>query len=128
MVSRMWLCLATLLALLGLSADLSHMVLVSHTVCAEHGEVVHGGDSHEVPSASPDDDVPGQHASNADRTSAADHEHCCGVATHGGALLAAPPALPTQLLGAFDELTIAPAGATITRRLYLLAPKTSPPA
>ena len=98
-----------------------HMVLVSHAVCAAHGELVH--EAHE----------PRHETTTAQAVFAAgdhddSHEHCNAVATDQ--LVSAPP---FAIEG--EVLPLVASNAPVTRlivtsrqALLLRAPKTSPPA
>ncbi|HZO12255.1 MAG TPA: hypothetical protein VFB62_03325 [Polyangiaceae bacterium] len=101
-----------------------HMLLVSHAVCAAHGELVHDGheaseERHES-SSSQDVSAASHHGDS--------HEHCHALATD--VVVSAPPlVLDADVLPwiAID----APAGrivVTSRQTLLLRAPKTSPPA
>jgi hypothetical protein len=112
-----------LVALLG---DAGHMALISHAVCAAHGEVTHG---EEHASAGPSHDGRDHESGTAADAPNGEHEHCSGVATSGGALAEVPsPVLVRSLVTPEAIDPLARSRTTATQRLYRLAPKTSPPA
>ena len=121
--------LAALLALVLQGSSGGHMLLVEHTRCAEHGELVHGDDPHHHESSA--------HAKTADITledrgeqdADAAHEHCALTADRRDAVVALNSA---QVL-AFALDTIEPAPAVEAQVVpeqarFRIAPKTSPPA
>ncbi len=147
---------AALLALAAVAlllAQSGHWALVAHAYCATHGDLVHDDHEHRgeaEPDATPREggDRAGaaheatereatRHAARApDRgaspawTAPTDHdeghEHCT-VAAHAGDLARVPPSLVEADLLAFVVAAGAPKTPSQARRLYLLAPKASPP-
>jgi hypothetical protein len=108
--------------MLALGSRLAHMALVAHELCAEHGAITHdhGAHAHEAPTSGP---AVGQDAAAHDDV----HDHCDVLAT--GATVVAPPALPAPaLLSLLLPVTAGPRDGVRGDRLWLLAPKTSPPA
>ena len=118
-----WLSCVLLLAQAG------HLTLVSHTVCAVHGELLHGESETGVRHAHRDDghleDDAHIHSNDVDDDG---HGHCDAIATehgHGIERAAQPAAIITWvMLSASSSARY----QRFTSRLYLLAPKTSPPA
>jgi hypothetical protein len=100
-----------------------HFALVSHGICADHGEMIHAGESHDSTSAEGTEaalDVP------PDATDA--HEHCRFVAKLREQVTARNDAsidLPvlTGLEPAFAPRVVVPTA----RDILLVAPKQSPP-
>ena len=110
----------------GQLAELVHRLVVSHEVCAEHGEVVHG-DGHGAPRpARPAEGV----TIDADAEDDGGHEHCataCATLSPPATVAAAPVVAAAP---AFAALTPAlPRGPPLAGGVPLLlaAPKTSPP-
>jgi len=110
---------------------LGHLAIVQHTICAEHGEVIHSGSPHEARALpAPDEGAasgpalggeapPVEHA----------HDHCLARANarERFALLPALDLMPGSLVAtatppALSAVSVAPAIAVL-----LLAPKNSPP-
>jgi hypothetical protein len=109
---------------------LSHVALVAHRICAEHGEAIHASQSDEAirppaPDSSLSSVLPARGA-----VVGHDHEHCLCMA-HGRERFVVPPRTSAGLLAiGIDQLwqgspRSAPA---IPVALFLLAPKGSPPA
>jgi hypothetical protein len=125
----------TLVALLAFGADLGHWVLLSHSLCAAHGEVVHEqhGHAHDAANdASPHARKPfGASASlaglEADASSDDDHDHCSAVTKDAALSVVRAPEAATLL--SWQLIAWRPIDFSAARsRLFLLAPKTSPPA
>lgn len=128
-----WLrVLAALIALVLSASGLSqtaHFLLVPHTICSEHGELLElaRGDEH---AARPEhaDDEKGQRA--AERELSLEHEHC-QVLARGQREQALPKADSAELLPAAPVQTTAFGEARRAAPDQLprlsLAPKTSPP-
>lgn len=121
------------LALVCLAAQVGagiHAVAVRHERCAEHGEVVHGEHGHDAQHGAGALALQvahlgeGQGAAPADE----DHDHCAmpllrrqaepGFCIPAVIAPSAPPAVPAPLA----------TPVAVTRPLYRLAPKASPPA
>jgi hypothetical protein len=102
-------------------APLLHLVLVPHTTCAAHGELVHGVAS-AAPAAPIDDDI----AFAPSSSKADDHEHCLTLNAQRAAVLRASPRVavdaPISLCSSGSELPACPSLAVLE-----LAPKASPP-
>ena len=120
----------TIVALLVVGSRSGHLLLVAHTRCAEHGELVHGGQVHHralpepwtgsSPSAEPDHRP----------VESGEHEHCAlsgdrrEVATEiGGAAVATAP-----LRAKRAEERVGRERAVETCARFRVAPKNSPPA
>jgi hypothetical protein len=111
-------------------ASALHFALVAHTVCSAHGELVHD-DAHATPhTATPADaHASWRDASQDDHGLAHDHDHCLvGTVSPAEANVAASPDAVTIVQP--ETATHAALALVVARRerLYLLAPKTSPPA
>jgi len=121
--------LAGLLALLLQGSTGGHMLLVEHTRCAEHGELVHRGDSHEhVDSEHAHADVAALEGTPSQGSGEA-HDHCgLSVDRRGAVAAIVSPELLTQTLEV--EQGFAPADAQLVTRSarFRIAPKNSPPA
>ena len=106
-----------------------HMLLVEHTRCAEHGELVHGDASHHHGSGDPAD-VNGPALSGIAEGSAEEsHEHCALSVDRRDAQhrIADSPTVACldQAGEAFEPRIAAP---TTDPRRFRIAPKNSPPA
>ncbi len=101
----------------------AHLVLVRHARCAEHGEVTHASESHgEARPVGPDAVL-----AASDSGAAADDDHCEWLSERRDIRHASAPVFTTIPVGhvappAVDHLVLA-----VTRPLYRLAPKLSPP-
>ncbi len=124
MVSVRSALLAACLALVAYGAQLAHWVLLSHEVCASHGEIVHG--DHHAPHASLAREAPRPAPELAAGAGDDHHDHCTAVANHAAACAVEAPTLSTTLR--WQPLVAVTRDAPlVSERLYLLAPKTSPP-
>ena len=106
-----------------------HMLLVEHSRCAEHGELVHSGDAHpHVATAHTHGDSAAVHGTPDDGSNEA-HEHCAlSVDRRDAPLSIVAWMVSTRYAPAAPDLTVADA-VVVTRTVLLrLAPKTSPPA
>ncbi len=138
-------CVAVL-TVMAFAGQLAHWTLVSHELCAAHGELVHGDGEHDAHGASTQPQgAQNDHGASADqrrdaldqRSPAADndavgtsddddHDHCSTfVDPAERTAMAAPIGSPDVLAHAAPST--APVTPVITTRRYLLAPKTSPP-
>lgn len=105
------------------------MLLVEHTRCAEHGELVHTGDAHgHEPGEQATGKPAGVHRRSEDRSAEA-HEHCALSTDRRDALASADGARvsPVPSRDASERLLLAPLHADESGR-FRVAPKTSPPA
>ena len=112
----------SLLAMLGTSM---HVLLVKHELCDDHGALVEADAAH----ASTQDDPEQDGADGAAEDTHDTDVHCpLGVASH--APLAVPPAVALELhvvdAPRVHALSLVP--VFVTRDLWRVAPKTSPPA
>lgn len=130
-----WLrALAALVALVLSASSLgqaAHFLLVPHTICAEHGELLElGEESHGASEREGDraDDDHGPTASQPELSVAHDH---CQVLARGQREQALPEAAPTELLPAASAVKTtvfeAPRATVSALERLALAPKTSPP-
>jgi hypothetical protein len=121
--------LAALLGLFLQGSTGGHMLLVEHTRCAEHGELVHGGEAHDhAGSAHAETKTAALHDASDDADAQA-HEHCALAVDRQDAIVAigeaqARPSLdPTrQDVASADIFILADA------ERFRVAPKNSPPA
>jgi hypothetical protein len=124
-----WLAAAAvaLVACLTFGAQLIHMTVIQHAVCAEHGELVElaPGERAEAPTRAATDAA----SSVFDGTQPQhDHGHCTAL-VDAHALVSAPPPAPLTVL-VWEHLDPRPPATFVASRtdLHRLAPKTSPPA
>jgi hypothetical protein len=117
-----------MLALFLQGSSGGHMLLVEHTRCAEHGDLVHAGETHHHGAAEVDEaDVVTLHGAPAE-SGEESHEHCAFSADRRDALASAAG---TQALRWTPEEAIA--ASPVAHRhesrpeLFRVAPKTSPP-
>lgn len=121
--------LAGLFALLLQGSNGGHMLLVEHTRCAEHGDLVHGTEAHHQA----DGDHAGVDAvaleAVSDEASEVAHEHCSVNAERRDGDVAVSEAEVSPCLLASAELGAAPTTfASVEAERFRLAPKNSPPA
>jgi hypothetical protein len=130
-----WLALVLVCAsVAGQLASFAHLALVRHSVCAEHGELIHSDDAgqdHAAAGAAVASGVPGRaafsiaHGADAAHT----HEHCLLVtgrrehAVHRAAVTFEDCAGVQQVLA----VVVQPAAA-VAPAVFAYAPKCSPPA
>lgn len=121
--------LAGLFALLLQGSNGGHMLLVEHTRCAEHGELVHGGDAHDHADASHTErDLVALEDVSEDASEAA-HEHCSLTAERRDTLLSVGHAEVSPCSAELAELGAGPSTfASVKAERFRLAPKNSPPA
>jgi hypothetical protein len=121
-----------LLAVVGLFLQGSHgghMLLVEHTRCAEHGELIHGGESHGhlVQGGDASADISFEQAPDPSDDEA--HEHCGHASERRDAVANVAQSV---VVARSDRAAAVPdciADHVSTRpRLYQTAPKNSPPA
>jgi len=125
-----------LVAACGQFLSISHLLLVQHTVCAEHGELIHL-------EAGPGSFRRGGHGVHGERDAASSayrpdgggenadpHDHCLvsvlrreTLAVHPAASAWLPPMRTQRGVGAFENETATPRAVAILD----LAPKSSPP-
>jgi len=120
--------LTALLAVVLQGSSGGHMLLVEHSRCAEHGELVHG-DAHQHEAD------PGRQAESAvldglpDAGSDEAHEHCSVLSDRRDAHVPiATAGAGMRVPEAQDELSVPGADIAPSTSRLQLAPKTSPPA
>lgn len=121
--------LAGLLALFLQGSSGGHMLLVEHTRCAEHGELVHDGATHHHEGSAQVEAGVAAFQGVPDEGSGEAHEHCALTVDRLDALLSIADA---QVSARFFEpqaafTSTALSNAVETRR-FRVAPKNSPPA
>jgi hypothetical protein len=102
----------------------AHLVLVRHARCAEHGEVTHAGESH------PDVALPvGPETvlAASDTGAAPDDDHCGWLSERGEVRDASIPVFSTIPVARVAPPVACHLVRAVTRPLYRLAPKLSPP-
>ena len=121
--------LAGLFVLLLQGTNGGHMLLVEHTHCAEHGDLVHGTEAHQhADGAQAEVDAAALEAGSDDASEAA-HAHCSLNAERRDGLVAVSDAELSPCLTASAELSAAPTTfASAGAERFRLAPKNSPPA
>jgi len=131
LVLRWWAALLALLLTASALGQAAHFLLVPHTICAEHGELLELGEGAEHATASREHAVEDERQSRAASPEAsAAHEHC-QVLARGQREQALPKAPSVALLPA----AAARSAAVFTEHAHpalglpalALAPKTSPP-
>jgi hypothetical protein len=121
-----WLCLFLQ------ASGLAHGLLVRHSFCAEHGELIHPSEARSGSAAFAP--ASGKAAVEAQRSRAEavhEHEHCAVFAHRRDALAAGAEARWVAVSPPAGQLAAALSAAQFqppARSLLLLAPKTSPPA
>jgi hypothetical protein len=111
----------------GYVGGLAHFALVTHHVCATHGELVHDDEhSHGLEAPAPGPEAP---SFNAQAETEEEHDHCSlfarqkdQVACRGETTVLLAPATPSTQTGHRLDVSPPSGGA-----LLALAPKTSPP-
>ncbi|MDH3817234.1 MAG: hypothetical protein OES21_01390 [Myxococcales bacterium] len=121
--------LAGLLARLLQGSTGGHMLLVEHTRCAEHGELVHRGDSHaHINSKRARADAAALEGTPSQGSDPA-HHHCALSVDRRGAVAAiVSPELFTQALKVVQGLVLTDAQLVTGAARFRVAPKNSPPA
>ena len=121
--------LASVLALILQGSSGGHMLLVEHTRCAEHGELVHSGDAY--------DHASGEHAHSKTATldglpdpdSDEAHDHCVVPADRRDAAASFVDSKACICVaGLLDDLTLNSAVLVPSTPRFRIAPKGSPPA
>lgn len=134
------LLLTTLTVVMAWIGQVGHFAFVSHRLCVEHGQLVHG-DAHDhaaddkaLGADTADGAATGQHAehrapvASSDENEQHEHDHCAVVSEHGDCALDLAPVTLQQLDG-FSNLTLrATAWLRSDSQRFHFAPKTSPPA
>ena len=121
--------LAGLLALLLQGTTGGHMLLVEHTRCAEHGELVHDGDRHHHDTvAHATEDAPAFESSS-DESSTSAHEHCALTADRRDALVTTAESQVCGLVAVVVEERVFEQPLVLAKApRFRVAPKNSPPA
>ena len=121
--------LGGLLALLLQGSSGGHMLLVEHTRCAEHGDLVHAGEAHHHDAST--DVEPGGPAFEtvSDEASDAAHEHCALTADRRDALSAIVEAQVSSCrIEGSESVRPAEPFVLVAAKRFRVAPKNSPPA
>ena len=121
--------LAGILGLFLQGSNGGHMLLVEHSRCAEHGELVHSEGAHpRVAAAHTHGDSAAVHGTPDDGSDEA-HEHCAlSVDRRDAPLSIVAWMVSTRSTPAAPDLAVGDAVAVARTVLLGLAPKTSPPA
>lgn len=108
-----------------------HMLLVEHSRCVEHGELVHNSEAHAHVGAAhpdPDPDLVAVHATH-DGDSDEAHEHCALSFDRRDALTSVDPSvLSTPPGDAVHDVGVTDAFVAPRTARFRIAPKNSPPA
>ncbi len=118
-------------ALIGQLASLSHLVLVRHTVCLEHGELIHPDEASArgVATTHLSESLASALRPAPEATGSHGHEHCA-IAAHRRerVVVLAASALALELPAEGPRLSPGTTDAQLTpRAVYRFAPKSSPP-
>jgi hypothetical protein len=124
-------CFVLALALVlvaGQVADSSHYLLVKHSTCPEHGEIVHGAEAAHGAVAGVEGQTPATPA-DSDSNDVEGHGHCASSTLRREQAKLGEPDLAAQVAIAPAGTALAEARAPLPPRtaLFLLAPKNSPP-
>ena len=130
-VLRLLAALVALLLMVSALGQTAHFLLVPHTICAEHGELLELGEGALHVARARERAVADEHRPRAASTeAAASHDHC-QVLARGQREQAIPKASPSDLVPAAAYVKSAVffdrAAVVQTRSTLALAPKTSPP-
>jgi len=113
-------------------SSLLHMVFVEHSTCPEHGELVHGQARASASLAHAHTEVLPSAAFQADASSSElhEHEHCSVLGDGRQRALINFVAMPAVYAAAPAALRVTPrvAAHVSSVALYMIAPKSSPPA
>jgi hypothetical protein len=105
------------------------MLLVEHTRCAEHGELVHGGRPHHHDALRHGQSDVATFRNAPDEGSNEAHEHCALSANHREALILIVEArVFTHLDEAPEDFTLSNVAVVAGVSRFRVAPKNSPPA
>lgn len=106
-----------------------HMLLVEHSHCAEHGELVHGGESHSHVAAEHVQADTAAFDAAPEASSEEAHEHCSVSSDRRDAILAILEATASRPLdGKPDAFTPCERTPFAQTPSFRIAPKNSPPA
>jgi hypothetical protein len=121
--------LAGLLVLMLQGSSGGHLILVEHTRCAEHGDLVHGDGAHHQAAAEPADAHGPVLQSPPTEGSTDAHEHCVLCADRRDALaVVCEASLVARVTRTPDPLEARVTGPCSGPERFRLAPKNSPPA
>lgn len=119
-----WVALCAAVTVLAFGGHALHMTLVAHSVCASHGEMVHGAhhDDHGAEATRSTPGVTGQ-------SDGGDHGHCDAPGVLATLVAPSPPPPPVAHLTRIEVPGSSGLDVVASRRQrLLLAPKTPPPA
>lgn len=108
----------------------SHVALVAHRICAEHGEAIHASQPDTTAAPSVADSSRSSVLLSPDTTAGHDHEHCLCMA-HGRERFVVPPRISdgqARVGIAHLRQGLPRPSPADSAALFLLAPKGSPPA
>ncbi len=107
-------------------SSLAHWTLVTHSTCAEHGELVHEGEAGHAAAPVQGFDAPSFRSSEA---SAEDHghDHCTALSERRDQAVLAAQAHSIQAPASYTAITCEGRSAYVRTDLLLSAPKQSPP-
>lgn len=121
--------LVSLLALFLQGSSGGHMLLVEHSRCSEHGELVHRGDAHQhlAPEHAHADSAAVHRVPDAGSNDG--HEHCAMSVDRRGAVVSISTPLVSTHAPKVPQV-FAPADASVVSQTarFRIAPKNSPPA
>jgi len=121
--------LAGLLMVLLQGSSGGHMLLVEHSRCAEHGELVHAGESHHHEGVSRVETQGPTYQNAPDYAADETHDHCALAADRHDALGAVSDAQISPFeAGAQWQLRFADRFVPVDTQRFRVAPKNSPPA
>jgi len=120
--------LAGLLALFLQGSSGGHMLLVEHTRCAEHGELVHNADPHRHVAAEHSHGAVSVHGAP-DEGTGQTHDHCALSVNRRDSLVSVgTPLVTPRAFEAPDSVAIADVRVVTHCARFRIAPKNSPPA
>ena len=121
--------LVTLLSLFLQGSSGGHMLLVEHTRCAEHGELVHGGEAHHHDASTHVETDGIAFEGVSDDASSEAHEHCALTVDRRDTLLTIVESQASpHLVEVRQSFASADAFVPGDARRFRIAPKNSPPA
>jgi hypothetical protein len=127
-ILRPAIAIVAIAGLLAQGSTAGHMLLVKHTQCLEHGELVHGELDHRHSGDTAGSELPGLRNDEGAGTESG-HDHCTHAAERRDALV---EVAPTQCPMAFPDLATLRISMTTPcvgrSALLRFAPKNSPPA
>lgn len=121
--------LAALLALFLQGTSGGHILLVEHTRCADHGELVHDGAAHDHGAARPAETDATAFQTASDDPSGDAHEHCALTVDRRDALVSIANAQSAPVAAGTVQALVAEHGfVPAETQRFRTAPKNSPPA